>query len=110
MLTLTVQKVREEEFVGHVTKTEYEGRTLLYKEDQYLFVPPEYEPSEEELKAQDAGELYISYGSNEVEHNTIHFMQWDDDGSRYLLMASDDNAPGQQEMEKMARQIIDSDK
>lgn len=110
-LTLTAQKVREdEEFIGKVTTSDYEGRVLLYKEDQYMFVPPEYEPSEEELQAQEARELYISYGSDEVEHVAYHFMQWDDEGTRYLLMASGDGAPGQEEMAKMAQEVIGSQK
>ncbi len=108
-LTVTAQKVREEDgFEGKVSAEEYKGMTLLYKEDQYLFVPPSYEPSDEELKAQEAGELYISFGTSEVEHDNIHFMRWDENGTRYLLMSSGEKALGQEAMTKMAREIIDS--
>ncbi|MEW4414093.1 hypothetical protein [Clostridium sp. AN503] len=109
-LTITAHKVRaaDEPFEGKVTSTEYEGRTLLYKEDQYMFAPPSYEPSEDVKKAVEAGELYLSFGTDEIEYDTFHFMQWDDDGTRYLLISNDENAPGQEEMESMAKQIIDS--
>ena len=108
-LTVTAKKVSESDTIeGDVTSTEYKGRTLQYKEDHYLLVPPSYEPSEEELKAQEAGELYISYGTDEVENKTFHFMQWDDNGTHYLIMSYEENAPGQEEMAKMAQAIIDS--
>lgn len=108
-LTITAQKERNDDDAAEVSG-EYKGIKLHYKEDNYLFVTPDYEPSEEERKAEAAGELYISYGASENEHDVIHFMSWTDGGTRYLLMSSDDNAPGQEEMTKMAQQIIDSEK
>lgn len=112
LLTLNAEKEQnlgDEENPGTVAG-EHKGIELWYKEDNYMFVPPSYEPSEEERKAEAAGELYISYGSSEVEHEVFHFMQWTDDGIHYLLMSSDENAPGQEEMAAMAKQIIDSEK
>lgn len=108
-LTITAKKARANEiFEGKVTTTEYEGLTLLYKEDNYLFLPPSQEPSEADKRAEEAGELYISYGSDKEERSVYHFMQWDDGGTRYLVMADGEAAPGQEEMAKMAQQIIDS--
>lgn len=109
VLTMQEDKDRGDEEKALPVCAEYKGIELCYKEDNYLFVPPSYEPSEEDRKAEAAGELYISYGSSEVERTVYHFMVWKDGGTRYLLMANGEKAPGQEEMKKMAQQIIDSE-
>lgn len=109
LLTVTARKARAEEtFAGKVETSEYGDLTLLYKEDNYLFLPPDQEPSEADKKAEEAGELYISYGSSEEDRTSYRFLQWDEDGTRYLMMADGEGELGQEEMVKAARQIIDS--
>lgn len=93
---------------GNPVKIPYNGITLIYNEDHYKFVPPDYEPTEEDKKAEESGELYISYGSSEVELKTFHAITWDDGDMHYLIMTSDEGAPGQDEMAEMAKEIIDA--
>ena len=70
--TLTISKPLEgiQEYAGIVTQT-YQGMELSGKVDQYLFLPPDQKPSEEERQLEAEGKLFISYGSDEAEHETF---------------------------------------
>ena len=83
---------------------EQEGVTYYYLVDQYLFLPPNEEPTAEELAAQDAGTLFISYGSDEREEQTSYSLWWNADGQSYSLMGFDLGLSAQ-EMVDMAEQI-----
>lgn len=85
---------------------EHNGVTLNYICDEYLFVPPDYQVSEEDLAKEAAGELYIGYGSPEVEHKEAKQLQWNDGEISYLLM-SFDNTMTSEEFAQMAGEIID---
>lgn len=63
----------------------YNGVVLGAREDQYLFLPPDTTPSEEDLKLEEAGKLYISYGSSEIERKSFKNVSWKKDGLKYLL-------------------------
>ena len=70
--TLTISKPLEgiqKSYTGIVTQT-YQGMELSGKVDQYLFLPPDQKPSEEERQLEAEGKLFISYGSDEAEHET----------------------------------------
>ncbi|MGN0344604.1 MAG: hypothetical protein ACI4EC_06550, partial [Lachnospiraceae bacterium] len=51
---------------------EQNGVTYYYLVDQYLFLPPDEEPTAELMAAQDAGTLNISYGSDERQEQTYY--------------------------------------
>ena len=51
----------------------YEGICLRGQEDEYLFLPPDQKPSEEDESREAAGELYISYGSV-VEERCVYML------------------------------------
>lgn len=110
-LTLDIQQVRpewEESTTGNPRSIQYGEQTLVYREDHYRFVPPDYQISEEEQKAVDAGELYVSYGSSEVEDNIMCFLEWNEGDVRYLLMSDGSAGLGMDGMVEAGKQIIDS--
>jgi hypothetical protein len=49
---------------------------LTYNSVPYMFVPPDYEPTEEEKLAEANGELVISYGTEEIEHKQFQSVSW----------------------------------
>lgn len=76
-----------------------------YSLDTYMFVPPDYELTEEDKAKEAAGELVISYGSEEVEIQQMEGYSWQDGGLYYSLTASDCGF-GEEEMAKMAAEIM----
>lgn len=83
---------------------EQDGVTYYYTTDNYLFLPPDAEATAEELAAQDAGELFISYGSDEREEQTCYHLDWNMDGQKYCLLGFDLDLSAQ-EMADMAAQL-----
>lgn len=84
----------------------YKGFDLTVVKDYYRFVPTDYVVSPEEEAAMKAGQLYISYGSSEVENVVYYAVTWSN-GLDYNLMASNDNGVGEEELVQMAKEIID---
>ncbi len=105
--TLTVSKPLEgiQEYAGIVTQT-YQGMELSGKVDQYLFLPPDQKPSEEERQLEAEGKLFISYGSDEAEHETFTSVSWNE-GSFVYLLSTFENAEVSEMME-WAKTVIDS--
>lgn len=83
---------------------ESEGVDYYFHQASYLFVPPGYEPTEDELSAQEAGELFISEGSQTREEKICESLTWNVDGQGYMLLGMDLNM-GAEELLKMAEQI-----
>ena len=88
---------------------DYEKITINYNCDNYLFLPPDTKPSEEDKALEEAGELFISYGSSEEQRNVAESVNWIDDGIRYSLMTMDGSL-GAEGLTEMAKEIIDFDK
>ncbi len=84
----------------------YDGIELQMNEDQYLFLPPDAEPSAEDKKLNEEGKLSISYGSDEPERRTFASVSWDMDGVNYSLFAFD--AYGADELLQMAKVYLDT--
>lgn len=76
-----------------------------YSSNVYKFVPPDYELTAEDIKAQEDGSMYISYGSSEVEINIMENYSWQDNGLYYSLTSADCDF-GEEEMAHMAEQIM----
>lgn len=80
----------EDESAPGVVATRKVGDVLLeYREMAYMFVPPGYEVSEEDMAAEARGEMYISVGSSEVERQLSCGVQWTVDGVNYNLFGWD---------------------
>lgn len=100
----TVSGLPEEPMTAQ-TVINYNGVELTAKEDQYLFLPPDAEPSEADLKLQEEGKLAISYGSQTEEREVFRHIGWTRDGVEYLLSTFEDTSLD--EMIGMAKAYID---
>lgn len=76
-----------------------------YSTDTYMFVPPDYEVTEEDRAKEAAGELVISYGSEEVEIMQMEYYGWEDEGLYYSLVGFDYGF-GEDAMAQMAAEIM----
>lgn len=84
---------------------EYQGILLGATEDSYLFLPPDVTPSEADLKLEQEGKLYISYGSSKEEREVFRNVSWTKDGFEYLLFTFGDVSLD--DMMDMAKAYID---
>ena len=97
-LTVTVHKYDEE-----IDGTEYtlqKGQSEETKDindvkvscrtDKYLFVPPEYEPTDEEKQMEQNNEIFISYGSNSHEEKIFTSAEWEQNGLVYSIFTFSD--------------------
>lgn len=108
-LNLTVTQIEEEfldreqcELIGSL-----EGLNLYYYEQDYKFVPADYELTKEDQKAQEEGKLEISYGASEVSIENVQGLSWYDEGLEYMLMGNNYHFTIEEMME-MAETIIKS--
>lgn len=85
----------------------YQGIAVRVSEMDYLFLPPDAEPSEADLKLQEEGKLEISYGSQEAERKVYRGAVWDEDGLHYHLLAMNGQFDAEDLMAK-AKEIIDA--
>ena len=92
---------------GQGQSFDHNGITIRYSADQYRFVPPNYQVSEEEQARMDAGELYISYGSDQVEDQVVKSVDWTDGGTHYNMLTFDGSLTAE-EMVQMAGEVIDN--
>lgn len=108
-LSLTVSQINEE-FIDNSSSRlidNYNGIKLYYYEKDYKFVPPGYVLTEADKRADEAGELEISYGSSEISYENVQGLGWYEDGLRYMVMGSDYNFTIE-EMVEMSKAIIDA--
>lgn len=81
------------------------GVTLAFRDTAYLFVPPDYQPTDEEKQQERAGELAISYGSAQVENTQFQSVSWTQDGVEYSLYGFDTGLDSE-EMLSMAAELV----
>ncbi|MFR5602514.1 MAG: hypothetical protein ACLTKI_09335 [Lachnospiraceae bacterium] len=81
--------------------------TLNYYSDQYKFVPPDYELTEEDKINQQRDDFYISYGTSEIEYSVFQSVSWTEDGVSYLLMVKDSDLTSGQ-LFAMAKEVIEN--
>ena len=105
---ITVQGTSLYDEEGQPDQTfDHNGITLNYTRDQYRFVPPDYQVSDEEKAKEAAGELYISYGSDKVQDKVAQSMLWKDGEKVYIITAMD-NPMTARDMARMAGELIDN--
>ena len=85
--------------VESIVQKEVNGVTLSFRDSHYRFVPPDYEPSDEEKKLERRGELTISEGSDEVEDRQFQSVSWQKDGMSYSLYGFDTGLDAQTMLE-----------
>ena len=76
-----------------------------YKMQAYKFFPPDVTPSDEDLEAQKAGALEISYGSSEIEEMNMQFIFWEEDGIVYEMTSLGANID-KDGLIQMAKEVI----
>ncbi|MBQ7986837.1 MAG: hypothetical protein IJ304_06230 [Clostridia bacterium] len=79
---------------------------IYYSSYTNKLVPPDYELTEEDKKAEANGELVFSYGTPEVEIIKVQSANWVKDGVLYNLMQMDGKL-SQEELIQMATEIIE---
>lgn len=84
-----------------------DGTELRYSRLANKFVPPDYEPTEEEVKLQEEGKLNIGYGSDEIQETVSVHVSWSQDGVTYSLLTFNENM-GAEEMFQMAKEVAES--
>lgn len=111
-LNLNITQIDEAFLDSHETSQlagELDGIALYYHEQDYKFVPPSYELTEEDKRANEEGELEISFGSSEVSIENIQSLSWYEDGLQYMLMGNDFGFTVE-EMIEMARVVVGVDR
>ena len=88
-------------------KTCGDGTELRFYKTVNKFVPANYELTEEDKKAQEAGNFDLAYGSDEIEITTSCMVEWDMDGQGYSLFKFGEELSAE-EMFAMAEEIIDA--
>lgn len=83
------------------------GTTLRLYKTINKFVPVNYELTEEDKKAQEAGHFNLAYGSDKVEIQTSYMVEWDIDGQGYSLFKFGDDLSSD-ELFAMAEEIINN--
>ena len=85
---------------------EIDGVPVEIRVDNYRLVPPDYQLSEEEKAAVDAGELMVSYGADKVKDVVIGSANFIMDGVLYCI--TDMNHVSKSQLFEMAKAIIES--
>lgn len=85
--------------------SQYGNITLSYHCDKYRFVPVDYQVSDEEQQLMDAGKLFVSYGSEQVENKEAKGVTWEDNGVYYYI-GSFNNDMMPDEFFQMAQEMI----
>ncbi len=62
------------------------GVDIYYYADNYKFVPPGYELTDEDKLSEENGDLVISYGSEKVEYSSMTYVGWQVGDMHYGLM------------------------
>ncbi|GLC78996.1 hypothetical protein [Lacrimispora brassicae] len=101
------QDMIPEDFSDAKKQEVYQGITLEAYEDNYLFLPPDAKPSEEDLKLEEEGKLMISYGSSEEERKVYRHAGWSENGMEYSLNSFDDLSC--EDLIGMAKEVIDAE-
>ncbi len=105
-LSLVISKPLENETANdsgiQLTK---DDMTFTYQESLYKFVPEDYKVTKKDQEKIDAGQLEISYGSDAVEEINYQFLNWQENGVRYSILAPNYNLT-QEELLQMASEII----
>lgn len=82
------------------------GVSVRFSLDHYKFVPEDYEKTEADLAAEEAGHFYISYGSDAVEEHEFAFVGFTLDGAEYALMDMAADSNSEEMLYAMAAELI----
>ncbi len=103
-VSLSITKNLDDELISDENEI-YEGVTINYSYNKYMFVPPTYELTAEEQALVDSGELVVSYGTDTVEYKVVENVSWIKDDVKYVLTTFD-NDMAKDVLNDMAKDII----
>lgn len=109
-ITLSISKFLEqfpEGAISYDLEEEYRGINLQVKVEQYLFLPPNKEPSESDKALSAEGKLFIGFGSSEEERKVFKNVSWIKDDLQYKLFTYSNKSL--EEMVSLAKGIVDGD-
>lgn len=86
-----------------------DGTVLSFRKNVNKFVPPDYTPTEEELKLSEEGKLNIGYGSDTIQEKTSVHVTWTQDDVHYGLFSFSDTMTAE-EFLQMAKEVAESGK
>lgn len=111
-LNLNISKSSAEETALPDGTLEYNGVILSYSADNYVFLSDESQLTAEDKALEAAGELYISYGDDDVidgrEEVAYENVSWTKDGIFYLL-STQDAEMGQDSLFALAQEWMDGE-
>lgn len=90
------------------TTETYEDILIKGNVDNYLFLPPDQQPSEGDQQLEKEGKLMISYGSSQEERKAFKSVTWMEGGLYYHLYTFQDVEL--KEIIDLAKEVIDSGK
>ena len=108
-LTLTINKPLDgvgSDRYPTVLSEEYEGIPIKVERMDYLFLPADVKPSEEDQKRLEEGSLEISYGTDKEERRAFLGATWEEDGIKYLLFTMEGGFSEENLLAK-AKEVID---
>ncbi|MGI6010778.1 MAG: hypothetical protein ACOX8H_04670 [Ruminococcus sp.] len=85
---------------------DYQDLALDYSQYTNKVVPADYELTEEDKAAEEAGDIVFSYGADDVSVSVVKTVTWEENGVSYLLQSSDDNVT-RSDLVSMAQELID---
>ena len=106
-VTFSAEVGMDGELTPAEVRTCEDGTELCFYKLTNKFVPADYELTEEDKKAQEAGNFDLAYGSDEIEITTSCMVEWDMDGQGYSLFKFGEELSAE-EMFAMAEEIIDA--
>lgn len=83
------------------------GKTVYIKDSVYKFVPPDYEKTEQDIADEEAGKIYISYGTDEVQIKTMRNVIWED-GAIVFDLLDNTATVSAEELVNMASEMIEA--
>ena len=90
---------------GNIYADAGQGVPEGYSVQAHKFVPPDYTLTEEDKQREAAGEIAISYGSEEVEENVVESYFWEDAEVAYTLTVFDSDL-GEAGMQQMVEEVM----
>lgn len=106
-VSLSAHTAAYDSYDEYETAEEYKGIAIVYNEQAYKFVPPDYELTEQDKADEASGKYVFSYGSDEVEITDFKWVGWMQDGVAYSL-SGHDTSLSIDELCGMAEEYIDN--
>ena len=85
----------------------YNNIDIIYSNDKYMFVPEDYQISEEEAELKEKGELNISFGSDKVEYRNIQTAYFIKNNIQYIITDLDEKLQ-KDDIIEMVKEVIDN--